>query len=61
MRPVLERLSRDEAARFIAAYEARLARAYPPEPDGAVLFPFRRCFFTLRREDRDGGQDSERV
>jgi len=49
MRPFVARLDPAEAARFLAAYEAALAMAYPAEPDGGVLFPFRRVFFTLRR------------
>jgi trans-aconitate 2-methyltransferase len=48
MRPFLAKLTGDEAARFVAAYEAALASAYPALEDGAVLFPFRRVFFTLR-------------
>lgn len=48
MRPFLERLTGAEAARFVAAYEEALAAAYPAGEDGAVLFPFRRVFFTLR-------------
>jgi trans-aconitate 2-methyltransferase len=47
MRPFLEKLDDDEAARFITAYEAALAQAYPAEGDGSVLFPFCRTFFTL--------------
>ena len=47
MRPITEALTGAETARFLAAYDAALARAYPPAPDGNVLFPFRRLFFTL--------------
>lgn len=47
MRPFLDRLSAEEAGRFIARYEAALASAYPVEADGSVLFPFRRLFFVL--------------
>lgn len=49
MRPIIDRLSPDETSRFVAQYEAALASAYPAEPDGTVLFPFRRIFFTVRR------------
>lgn len=49
MRPYLAELSADEARAFIAAYEADLDLAYPRAEDGAVLFPFRRVFFLLRR------------
>ncbi|WP_328799252.1 methyltransferase domain-containing protein [Paragemmobacter ruber] len=48
MRPFLARLDGDEAKRFVAAYEEALASAYPALEDGAVLFPFKRVFFTLR-------------
>lgn len=47
MRPFLAALSEEEAGRFVSAYEAELAAAYPAEEDGTVLFPFRRVFFTL--------------
>jgi len=47
MRPFLDRLSAGEAADFVQRYEQALAAAYPVEPDGAVLFPFRRLFLTL--------------
>lgn len=49
MRPILEKLTSDEAADFISAYEAALADDYPAEDDGSVLFPFKRLFFTLVR------------
>ena len=47
MRPFLEQLSDTEVQDFVARYEAALVSAYPVEADGAVLFPFRRLFFTL--------------
>ena len=47
MRPFLDRLTAEEAGRFVARYEAALASAYPVEADGSVLFPFRRLFFVL--------------
>jgi trans-aconitate 2-methyltransferase len=49
MRPYLAPLAAVEAARLVAAYEAALAEAYPPEADGAVLFPFRRLFLVFMR------------
>lgn len=49
MRPFLARLDDAEAARFVAAYDAALHDVYPAEPDGTVLFPFRRVFFVLTR------------
>ena len=48
MRPFLDKLTSAEAASFTAAYEEALGVAYPLLPDGAALFPFRRCFFMLR-------------
>jgi trans-aconitate 2-methyltransferase len=48
MRPFLDVLDPAQGAALIAAYDAALRAAYPPEVDGSVLFPFRRLFFTLR-------------
>jgi trans-aconitate 2-methyltransferase len=42
--PVAGRLDPEEYASFLAEYGARLRAAYPPEPDGRTLFPFRRLF-----------------
>ena len=47
MRPYLDRMSASETEEFLRRYEQALTAAYPPEGDGAVLFPFRRLFFTL--------------
>jgi trans-aconitate 2-methyltransferase len=44
MRPFTQALQGEERAAFENAARARLARAYPPEPDGRTLFPFRRLF-----------------
>jgi trans-aconitate 2-methyltransferase len=50
LRPWLARLPDDTArAAFVADYRARLRTAYPPLPDGSVLFPFRRLFLVARR------------
>ena len=45
MRPYLDALP-DEAdrQRFLAEYLEGLSQIYAPQPDGAVLFPFRRIF-----------------
>jgi trans-aconitate 2-methyltransferase len=48
MRPIVEKLTATEASLFQAAYDQALTAAYPPRPDGSVLFPFRRIFFTLK-------------
>jgi len=44
MRPVLSALSERDAADFLAALAARVARAYEGGP-GGVVFPFKRFFF----------------
>ena len=49
MRPFVELLAEEEAARFIARYDEALASAYPIQPDGGALFPFRRIFLILQR------------
>jgi trans-aconitate 2-methyltransferase len=49
MRPFLDRMTPDQAARFTARYDAALAQAYPPDRDGSTLFPFRRLFLILTR------------
>ena len=48
MRPFLQRLTEAEAAQLRAAYDLALDLAYPRQPDGGVLMPFRRVFFVLR-------------
>ena len=49
MRPFLDRMTEAEGAAFTARYEEVLPAAYPAEPDGSVLFPFRRLFLVLTR------------
>ncbi len=49
MRPFLGKMNEAEATGFTLAYEQALADAYPLEPDGTVLFDFRRVFFVLTR------------
>ncbi|MBI5367656.1 MAG: trans-aconitate 2-methyltransferase [Planctomycetes bacterium] len=44
LRPYLAPLDEPERATFLARYRAAIAAAYPPQPDGRVLFPFRRLF-----------------
>lgn len=50
MLPFVQPLTEEERADFVAAYDAALAAAYPRRADGSVFFPFRRCFFVLRRD-----------
>lgn len=46
-RPILAALSEAEQATLVTAYDTAMDRVYPRAPDGSVLFPFRRLFFTL--------------
>lgn len=48
LRPILTRLDTGETREFLERYDAAMARAYPFEPDGAVLLPFRRLFLVLQ-------------
>lgn len=49
MRPFVQGLSPEETRAFVAAYDAAMDFAYPPLPDGRVIFPFSRVFFVLER------------
>ena len=51
LRPVLTALADDPGAaqEFLAEYRDLLRAAYPPGPDGAVVFPFRRIFAVATR------------
>ncbi len=47
--PFLAALDADDQRAFVAEYNARLAVAYPPLPDGRTLFAFRRLFIIANR------------
>jgi len=49
LKQFLDRLDEPERRAFEADYRARVRAAYPPEPDGQTLFPFRRLFIIARR------------
>jgi trans-aconitate 2-methyltransferase len=49
LRPFLELLDDAEKPKFVAAYEERLAKAYPPLVDGKVLLRFPRLFVVAVR------------
>ncbi len=49
LRPFIERLDAAERPAFVAAYQAKLAEAYPPRADGRVLFRFPRLFVVAVR------------
>jgi trans-aconitate 2-methyltransferase len=48
LRPIAGVLTNVKYSAFLAAYDAAFTTAYPPQPDGSVLFPFRRVFFVLK-------------
>lgn len=48
-RPVLDALDPDEQEVLGQMYDKTMEVAYPRRPDGTVLFPFRRLFYTLTR------------
>jgi trans-aconitate 2-methyltransferase len=48
LRPYLDALDEPERAAFLAAYAARIATAYPKQPDGRTLLPFKRIFIVAR-------------
>jgi trans-aconitate 2-methyltransferase len=45
LRPYLDALKEPDRGNFLTAYAARIATAYPKQPDGRTLLPFRRIFF----------------
>jgi trans-aconitate 2-methyltransferase len=47
--PFLARLDPDLGRAFVDDYRDRVAAAYPPRPDGTVLFAFRRQFLVATR------------
>ncbi len=49
LRPFLDLLEPAQKPDFLAAYEARLARDFPPRADGRVLLAFPRLFLVARR------------
>jgi len=49
LRPLLAVLSAEEQAAFLADLGAQLRDAYPPQPDGVTLLPFRRLFLVGQR------------
>jgi trans-aconitate 2-methyltransferase len=50
LRPYLQAFSSEtERDLFLAAYRARVSRAFPQRPDGTTLFPFPRLFVLARR------------
>jgi trans-aconitate 2-methyltransferase len=50
LRPLLAALEEPERSDFEAAYTDLTDRAYPKQPDGTTVFPFRRMFIAAKRE-----------
>jgi len=50
--PFLSALDAGAQRAFVAEYAERVAAAYPPRPDGRVLFAFRRLFVVATRSKR---------
>lgn len=48
LRAFLSRLDEADGEAFVAEYAARMARAYPPRPDGRTVMAFRRLFLVAR-------------
>ena len=48
LRPYLDVLAEPERTDFLAAYATRIAAAYPQQPDGRTLLPFKRIFIVAR-------------
>ena len=44
LKPMLDALEEPEKSEFERAYRKKILEAYPPQPDGRTLFPFRRLF-----------------
>jgi trans-aconitate 2-methyltransferase len=49
LRPLLDALEEPERSGFESAYTDLVAEAYPKQPDGTTIFPFRRMFIVAKR------------
>ncbi len=49
LRPFLKALQGEDRTAFEAEYRARMAKAYPRQPSGKTLFPFKRLFVVAVR------------
>jgi trans-aconitate 2-methyltransferase len=49
LKTFLDALDEPERSDFEREYAARVRRAYPPQPDGTTLFPFRRLFVVVQK------------
>lgn len=49
LKPLLDALEEPERSEFESAYAELTAAAYPPQPDGTTIFPFKRLFIVATR------------
>ena len=49
LKPFVDRLSPELQASYLAAYERRIAAAYPQRADGKLLLAFPRMFIVARK------------
>jgi len=49
LRPFLDALSNEDKPRFVDAFRTEIHAAFAPQPNGSVLFPFRRFFLIVYR------------
>lgn len=49
LRPLLAALEEPERSEFESAYGELVAKAYPKQPDGTTVFPFKRLFIVAKR------------
>jgi trans-aconitate 2-methyltransferase len=49
LRPLLDALEQPERSEFESAYAELVMKAYPKQPDGTTVFPFKRLFVVAKR------------
>ena len=49
LRPYLQQLSEENQNIFLEEIRSQLLKAYPPQSDGKIIFPFPRLFFTAKK------------
>jgi trans-aconitate 2-methyltransferase len=49
LRPLLDALEQPERSEFESAYAELVSKAYPKQPDGTTVFPFKRLFVVAKR------------
>jgi trans-aconitate 2-methyltransferase len=49
LRPLLDNLSDEEGAEFLASYTAKVTKTYPRSADGKTVLPFKRLFIVATK------------